>query len=86
MGDQKSSNGTVTLTLTVDGGGSTAFKIRSWEIADDKGNRASVTPSASNPAEAVATFTKGGEYSITVAGEPDWASAFRVKGQGGVYP
>ena len=86
MGDQKSSNGTVTLTLTVDGGGSTAFKIRSWEIADDKGNRASVTPSASNPAEAVATFTKGGEYSITVAGETDWASAFRVKGQGGVYP
>lgn len=86
MGEQKSSNGTVTLTLTVDGGGGSGFKTKSWDITDDKGNRASVNPSSSNTAEAVATFSKGGEYTFTVSGETDWGSAFRVKGQGGVYP
>lgn len=86
MGEPKNANGTVTLTVTVDGGGSTAFRLKSWDIADDKGNRASVSPSADNPTEAVATFTKGGDYTITVSGETDWGSPFRVKGQGGVYP
>lgn len=86
IGEQKSANGTVTLTLTVDGGGGSGFKLKSWEITDDKGNRASVAPSTSNPAEAVATFAKGGEYTFAVTGDTDWGSAFRVKGQGGVYP
>lgn len=86
MGEQRSSNGVVTLTMTVDGGGSSGFRLNSWEIVDEKGNRAAVAPSSQNPAEAVATFSKGGEYTFTVSGETDWGSPFRVKGQGGVYP
>lgn len=86
MGEQKTANGTATLTLDVDGGASGNFKITSWEIVDDKGDRASVAPSATNPAEAVVTFTKGGEYNFTLRGETDWGSPFTVKGHGGVYP
>ncbi len=86
MGETKTTGGSLELTLTlVDAGGLTDFTVKSWEVVNASGARASVTPSSSNPGEATATFTQDGDYTFTVTGETSWGSAFRITGKGGVY-
>ena len=79
VGDEKKAAGSISFLLTVDGGGQAGFTIKSWEVVDASGARASVTPIPGKP-EATATFSKGGKYDSVATGETEWGSAFRIKG------
>jgi hypothetical protein len=83
-GEEKSANGSVSFTLGVTSSGSGGFQIESWQIVNERGDRAAVSPASGN--EVTATFTKEGRYSIAANGKTDWGTPFRVKGETTVNP
>jgi len=83
-GDEKNAAGAISFPLGVNASSGGGFQIDSWDIRNERGDRAAVNPPSGN--DVTATFTKEGRYRIVAHGRTDWGTPFSVKGETTVNP
>ncbi len=59
-----------------DNGDRTDFTVKSWSAQDANGSRASVDDVAGAPSKKKISFSKSGNYKVTVEGQTEWGSKF----------